>query len=391
MRHLIIKHFGPLTEVEIELKRVTLLIGPQSSGKSTVLKVACFCDWLERRIEMTQAPEMCCNLSAIHNNLIAFHRLEGFMKDNSYLSYESDAMSFSYDAKKRKFDFAWKKGGKRWAYKRAKIAYCPAERNLLASIPNWYQISMENNNILSFMKEWEFARKSFTKKENIIGLPFDYKYNPEDSSDLIVLPDGKELKLTNASSGLQSLTPLFVMIKYLTGGIFKKKYSNVEDAVLKDHLEQVVQEFLPSREKCRKVVNGIMELHHTDMFIEEPEAHLFPSTQKEFVYVLADLLNGNSRRKHTCVIATHSPYLMTAFNNLIQAGETASASKENNQKVAERFPVKRRLRFDDVAAFSMKDGKAESIMDDDFKMISAEDLDSASREISDDFNFLLEI
>ncbi len=391
MRHLIIKHFGPLTEVEIELKRVTLLIGPQSSGKSTVLKIACFCDWLERRIQMTQEPERYCNSSVINNNLIAFHRLEGFMKDNSYLSYESDTMSFSYDAKKRKFDFAWKKGGKRWAYKRAKIAYCPAERNLLASIPNWYQISMENNNILSFMKEWEFARKSFTKKENIIGLPFDYKYNPEDSSDLIVLPDGKELKLTNASSGLQSLTPLFVMIKYLTGGIFKKKYSNVEDAVLKDHLEQVVQEFFPSLERCRKVVNGIMELHHTDMFIEEPEAHLFPSTQKEFVYVLADLLNGNSRRKHTCVIATHSPYLMTAFNNLIQAGETASASGGNNQKVAERFPVKRRLRFDDVAAFSMKDGKAESIMDDDFKMISAEDLDSASREISDDFNFLLEI
>ncbi|MGN0874291.1 MAG: AAA family ATPase, partial [Akkermansia sp.] len=201
--------------------------------------------------------------------------------------------------------------------------------------------------------------------------------------------NGKELKLTNASSGLQSLTPLFVMIKYLTGGIFKKKYSNVEDAVLKDHLEQVVQEFFPSRERCRKVVNGIMELHHTDMFIEEPEAHLFPSTQKEFVYVLADLLNG--RRKHTCVIATHSPYLMTAFNNLIQAGETASESEENNQKVAERFSVKRRLRFDDVAAFSMKDGKAESIMDDDFKMISAEDLDSASQEISDDFNFLLEV
>lgn len=391
MRHLIIKHFGPLTEVEIELKRVTLLIGPQSSGKSTVLKIACFCDWLERRIQMTQEPERYCNSSVINNNLIAFHRLEGFMKDNSYLSYESDTMSFSYDAKKRKFDFAWKKGGKRWAYKRAKIAYCPAERNLLASIPNWYQISMENNNILSFMKEWEFARKSFTKKESIIGLPFDYKYNPEDSSDLIVLPDGKELKLTNASSGLQSLTPLFVMIKYLTGGIFKKKYSNVEDAVLKDHLEQVVQEFFPSLERRRKVMNSIMELHHTDMFIEEPEAHLFPSTQKEFVYVLADLLNGNSRRKHTCVIATHSPYLMTAFNNLIQAGETASASEENNQKVAERFPVKRRLRFDDVAAFSMKDGRAESIMDDDFKMISAEDLDSASREISDDFNFLLEI
>lgn len=39
----------------------------------------------------------------------------------------------------------------------------------------------------------------------------------------------------------------------------------------------------------------------------------------------------------------------------------------------------------------MKDGKIECIMDDVFKMISADALDSASQEIADDFNFLLSL
>ena len=39
----------------------------------------------------------------------------------------------------------------------------------------------------------------------------------------------------------------------------------------------------------------------------------------------------------------------------------------------------------------MKDGKIESIMDEDFRLISAEALDSASQEIADDYNFLLNV
>lgn len=40
MKKLLIRNFGPVREVEIELKRVNLIIGPQSSGKSIVLKIA---------------------------------------------------------------------------------------------------------------------------------------------------------------------------------------------------------------------------------------------------------------------------------------------------------------------------------------------------------------
>ena len=54
MKKLIIHNFGPIETVAIELKRVNLILGPQSSGKSTVLKVACFFVLLVRQIAITQ-------------------------------------------------------------------------------------------------------------------------------------------------------------------------------------------------------------------------------------------------------------------------------------------------------------------------------------------------
>ena len=49
MARLIIKNIGPLETVDIELAKVNVIIGPQSSGKSCVLKIACFCTWVEKK------------------------------------------------------------------------------------------------------------------------------------------------------------------------------------------------------------------------------------------------------------------------------------------------------------------------------------------------------
>lgn len=392
MKRLTIRNFGPIDEVVIELKRINVILGPQSSGKSTVLKVACFCDWIERQIALTQDPERYCKPDFFVRNLVDFHKLEGFMQTDSYFCYDNDAVSFEYDAKTNKCKYSWpQSAAKRWGYKRVKIAYIPSERNLVAAIPNWYQVSMNNNNILDFMKEWEFARKNFSKKEPILGLPFCYKYSVSDKADRIVMPNGKELDMTNASSGLQSLTPLYIMLRYLTYEFYKEKHTKVEETIMRENLEQIVaREFADrNREKQLDIVNGILTPSRTDLYIEEPEAHIYPSTQKDFVYSLVNLLNG--RRKHFCFIATHSPYILTALNNLIQAGETMAESDEKAASVKERFPKRQTLTYDDVAAFAMADGKIQTIMDEDFRLISAEALDSASQEIANDFNFLMSV
>ena len=239
------------------------------------------------------------------------------------------------------------------------------------------------------MKDWEFARKAFDKREQILGLPFSYRYDAETKSDEILMEDGHKVSLTNASSGLQSLTPLFIMLRYLTKNYFNDDHGNVENIVLKERLQNILMTSGISESKRDEILQNFMSPSRTDLFIEEPEAHLFPSTQKDFVYALVKMLNG--RKKHNCFISTHSPYLMTAFNNLIMAGTVASESKEKADIVSRRFAASMRLKYDDVAAYSIKDGKSSCIMDEEFRLISADALDAASETISNDFDFLLNL
>lgn len=390
MKHLVIRHFGPIKEADMDLRRVNIIIGPQSSGKSTILKIACFCDWMERQIELTQNPDKYCDSNFFIENLIGFHKLEGYLQQETYIRYENDAVSFDYSEKNKKCTFKWNEA-KRWKYKRTKIAYIPAERNLVAAIPNWYQVNMNKDNILDFMKEWEFARKAFLKGEQILDLPVKYEYNAYNQGDRIKLENGKELDLTVASSGLQALTPLYVMLRYLTSEYYKETHTNVEQDMLRQNLHEVVAKECAGLTKGEQqnIIDTILTPHHTDLFVEEPEAHIFPSTQKSFVYSLVEMLNGNVQ--HTCFLATHSPYILTAFNNIILAGETMAMSKEKADKVSVIMPKRQTLCYDEVAAFEMSNGRNHSIMDEDFRLISADAIDAASQEISNDFDYLLNI
>ena len=46
-----IKNVGPLKDTgEIALNRLLLIIGKQSSGKSTFMKVLCHCRWVEKTL-----------------------------------------------------------------------------------------------------------------------------------------------------------------------------------------------------------------------------------------------------------------------------------------------------------------------------------------------------
>lgn len=374
----------------MDLRRVNIIIGPQSSGKSTILKIACFCDWMERQIELTQNPDKYCDSNFFIENLIGFHKLEGYLQQETYIRYVNDAVSFDYSEKNKKCTFKWNEA-KRWKYKRTKIAYIPAERNLVAAIPNWYQVNMNKDNILDFMKEWEFARKAFLKGEQILDLPVKYEYNAYNQGDRIKLENGKELDLTVASSGLQALTPLYVMLRYLTSEYYKEAHTNVEQDMLRQNLHEVVAKECAGLTKGEQqnIIDTILTPHHTDLFVEEPEAHIFPSTQKSFVYSLVEMLNGNVQ--HTCFLATHSPYFLTAFNNIILAGETMAMSKEKADKVSVIMPKRQTLCYDEVAAFEMSNGRNHSIMDEDFRLISADAIDAASQEISNDFDYLLNI
>ena len=50
MAHIIIKNIGPIKEVELDLNKINVFMGPQSSGKSTIAKIISFCLWVEKNV-----------------------------------------------------------------------------------------------------------------------------------------------------------------------------------------------------------------------------------------------------------------------------------------------------------------------------------------------------
>lgn len=403
MKHLIIRNIGPLNEVDIALSKINLIIGPQSTGKSCILKIASFCSWLEKSISLNQDKRTFLTRESIDKNLIAFHNLQGYVNDNSFFEYETDIMKFSFSFKENKSDFEWKEG--RWDFKRSKIAYIVAERNILSVIPNWFEIDFPNNSIRYFMKEWQNARNNLGTREQlpILNTGVGYKYDKDRGIDKIILNDGKEFGLLNASSGLQSLVPLFVFIDYISKDIFKLDIKSIKDQDAKVNLLYQLKENHPSGEyitienhgisvasdDLHNIVDNFTNYDHSDIFLEEPEENLFPETQRDLVNWLVETVNGE--RNHTLFIATHSPYIMSAFNNLIQAGDIIEESPEKEAEIAKIIGDKRAIKYDDVAAFAISNGSVHSIKDDELRLMSPSELDTVSDDITNIFNQLIEL
>ena len=61
-----IKNIGPITDTGIiPLTSVMLVIGKQSSGKSTFLKILCFCRWMEKLIMWYLMKKLYLNIHII--------------------------------------------------------------------------------------------------------------------------------------------------------------------------------------------------------------------------------------------------------------------------------------------------------------------------------------
>lgn len=69
--------------------------------------------------------------------------------------------------------------------------------------------------------------------------------------------------------------------------------------------------------------------HFSNIIIEEPELNLFPKTQTKLVY---DILKFIKKDRDNVVITTHSPYILYALNNCMQAW---LAKKENPETMEE--------------------------------------------------------
>ena len=337
MKRIIIRAFGPIKEADIVLKDVNVIVGEQSIGKSCVLKVSCFCTWVEKRIEIEQNAHRFEKNGVFVEELENFHRLNGYMQENTYIGYESDFIKFSYD-KIHGFAYKWK--DRRWEYKRPKVSYIPAERNLVAVIPNWFEVKSVAENIQDFMADWSDARKSVDNDKEILNLDVAYHYDEGNDKDFVKMADGHYLPFTNVSSGLQSLIPLYIHLVNITSNNYREREDNsVKHKSERDKLidslidyydknmgnsymknpnygkanakESLDMEYIPNPEMTNWTLGrylNISRTHHCEVFLEEPEENLFPPTQQTLMRSLLKLLKRDD--DNTLFISTHSPYVL---------------------------------------------------------------------------------
>ena len=336
MKRLLIKNFGPIKEANLSFGKVNIITGMQSSGKSCVLKTACYCTWVEKRLELTQNINGFGKGSTFIDIMADYYKMGGYIQDDTYIEYETRHLKFNYDHSSKTFKMAWK--SKRWEYKRPKVSYIPADRNLVAAIPGWNSLSMDGN-MIEFMSDWNKARRFVKKEENFLELGLSYSYDSLSNSDNIQLQNGKPLMLRESSSGVQSLLPMYVHLDYLFHGQYTDSdgnisydqkeerknllstiYNKFKSAAGDVHSEIITIEgydynFLNNEEaeRFKSMYHNYTCVDHSEIFLEEPEDNLFPPTQCKFVDWLLDAIIGHD---DMLFIATHSPYVL---NQLIKA------------------------------------------------------------------------
>ena len=221
MKQLVIKNVGPIRQVDIKLNRFNFFIGPQSSGKSTVAKILSSCMWLEKEVLTTLNDKVLADGAAFVRLVESFHKIEGYFEDGSFVQYDTDCISIMYSDKDIKITRKENED-----YRREKICYIPAERNMV-TLPELQGFEFGHTNIRSFLFDWFNAREFFVagNKTDVLNLGVKYYYDSEQSKikDRIEHVNGctYQIALSSASSGLQSLTPLLVMLQYYTDEYFR--------------------------------------------------------------------------------------------------------------------------------------------------------------------------
>lgn len=400
MNRLEIKNIGPIKDVNFELNKINVLMGPQSSGKSTIAKIISFCQWAEKRYLLDGEFKY-----DVREQLLEFHRLsENYFSDNSYFTYETDFITITYKGKKLRKNIRKKQTSK--IYKKSKNIYIPSERNFVSVIPNLSKYKETNDNIMSFVYDWFTAKRIFNNSNllPVLNLGVQFYNKSENDNDILLLSNKREIFLREGSSGLQSIIPLIVIIEHLTDYIYKTNISNSveEKDSLKNFLLKNITKILDlskykdlddiknyqlDEDDMKKLLLSyhkarfLESYNSTNFIIEEPEQNLFPSTQRELINYLFKKMN--EERNHTLLLTTHSPYILYSINNCIM-GYNVKNKIDSNEKT-DIINTESWMNPELVSIWQVQDGHLFSVKDDATKTVTKHYFNEITKDIMDEY------
>lgn len=383
--HLIIRNFGPIENVELNLKKINVFIGEQGVGKSTIAKLySCMQDIFLHFLILFDDNQN--KIKAVFkrygiqsyflaDTYIEFHTIAGFvvkyeegkfkishpkyneeqmkmfvielLKDS--LEHSFSGAGFSMDAD---FDDLPDKEKEIVVSNMRTSFYIPAERSLVGCVSNslYSMIAAKiplPKMLLEYLSFFEKAKNEYHEYEvPFLGLTF--KVSKDD--DKILIGD-KEVEFKYSSSGIQSIVPMLMVVDY-----------------------------------CLK------QGYFSSFVLEEPEVSLFPTNQLELVRFIVSKIN-QEKGIDNLIITTHSPYILSILNVSILAGKIFDIKPELSNELATILKHEYHLKSSDIEVFSL--GKhvngsveCESIIDSSTGLIKGNYLDAVSSIISADFNQL---
>jgi len=432
METLKIKNFLCIAEAQIEIKKINLFIGEQAQGKSIIAKLIYFFKEYPTSI-LTAIYSKKKNKAEFDNELIAifekiFPRYTWGETEFS-INYSNKYYSVSVDNRKSEnntFNFSLSNSEN---FDNAFLSVIPKkrDRNFLK------QDDLDSRKLRKKVLDLLFFENKNCYIENIIYIPAGRSFFANLQKNFFSLIDNIQLDFF-----LKEFGRVYEFLKNLEGiGIFIEhgKYSRithlVEQLIGGELRENAGQDWIINDKNKIAVVNAssgqqevlpiaiILSKHHTfetskystHFIIEEPEAHLFPIAQSAVVSLIALVYNDITRhgewnfdpeteeefldnivlqRQNTFTITTHSPYILTAFNNLIQAGNVAASKNyQNLDELYKVVPESEIVDFNDVSAYLVNNGTVQSILNQELKLIDANMIDEASNYSSEIFGKLI--
>lgn len=432
---IIIKNFGPIEEVEMEINDFAIFIGPQASGKSTIAKSVFFflslrddlMKYLRNAFDDNNFDTPILALTKVVRNKLTDYFGSVYQTNKKFLLEffysENVSIKIHFEHEKTFIEVSFSE-----AFQKSlndEIVFLNIRAKQYHQLDNKFLTSSSLNEIdaqrISYFKKVEHSLST------LLGFDGDFLFVPAGRSLLSTLSEQIQ---DISSQHLDHLTKGFIKRidnskKILSSSHFNfdvynflEYHANEETYNLAQHLVSniLIGEYFYDNEEGDKIrINDkdsikllfassgqqeavwivqiilllILNKQKVFIVIEEPEAHLFPEAQKNIIDLISLLANQNGNQ---VFITTHSPYLLTSLNNLIYAYQVG---QQHSEKVATIIDKSLWLNPEKIKAYFVggKDnkGRIRDIIDKELEIIRVEEIDTASRINNDKFDQLFDL
>jgi predicted ATPase len=323
MSYIKVKNFGPIKSGFIEndgfldIRKITVFIGNQGTGKSSIAKLISTFSWLEKTLYIGNLEEKdVTNYSRFVNRYCHYHNLKNYFSSNTVLEYKGDAYDFCFEESRLNI---YKKTGTFFEtekYVVPKIMYIPAERNFFSVVREPEKLKGLPKSLYDFWEEFARSRRELSEH---LTLPVgDVKFEfDEFKQQSYIIGNNYKLNLSEASSGFQSFIPFFLVSRNIALSMNQSRESSQnelsgeEQKILQAKVQKILSDDSLADELKEAALKLLSSHYRNECFlniVEEIEQNLFPTSQKDVFYKLLEF--ANFRKADRLILTTHSPYII---------------------------------------------------------------------------------